>query len=293
MEVPKGNPLIENVPMGYEDIDIMHRNLQSGNFTGYIKLDGQGVEGYIFMLHGGMIYSLEYINGTYEATLEWRLKNRAKSQQLNVSTYILSPSLVTIMAQLFAYDQINLNKKKLSTNLRDLEQDGQCGIMEVIKQNTTYHILLDEGKSVTDNILANYGSIVCGSNQINNLTEESSRGVKMKFFGQRQGEIDIKKKMVERELSKIKHLIVIIEKGIFISDAIKVDNTVMEEWLAIEEPGKKINDVEVENDKGNLTLCKVQAKRNIGVNKILVPSKIIKKLDTVENATLIVTPKAS
>ncbi len=293
MEIPSGNTLIEDIPMNYSDLDIMHKNLQEGSFTGYIKLKGSSGIGYIFMLHGGMIYTLEYLNNAYEATLEWRLKNRAKIEPLQVSTYVLSPSLVTILSQVFAYEPYSLSKKKISTCLKELEQDAQCGIMVITKNEEHYHVLLDDGKPVTDNILDSYGSIICSGNTINELAEESARGIKIKFFGQRQGEIEVRKKQIERELSKIKLLTVMVEKGLFLSDALKVDNLLLDEWYQLEDPGKKINDIIVENDRGNLTICKLQTKRNLGTGKILVPSKLLKKLETNENFTLIVKPKAS
>ncbi|HPZ10008.1 MAG TPA: hypothetical protein PL110_18095 [Candidatus Eremiobacteraeota bacterium] len=294
MEVPSGNPLIENVELTYNDIEIMHRNLQEGSFTGYIKLSGSNGDGFIFMLHGGMIYALEYVNEVYQATPEWRLKNRAKNELLKTSTYILSPSLVSILSQIFAYDSISLTKKKLTTVLKELEQDGYCGIIQVIKSDISYYILLDQGKPITDSILENYGNIICGNRSLDALINEESKGkVKLKFLGQRQGEIDLKKKQVERDLSKIKNLIVIVEKGIFIGDALKVDNILMDDWYQLEEPGKKINDIIIENDKGNLIACKVQAKKNIGANKIYVPGRLLKKLETNENESLIVIPKAT
>ena len=295
MEIPKGNTLIEDIPMNYTDLEIMHRNLQEGSFTGYIQLRGSSGIGYIFMLHGGMIYALENVNNSYEATLELRLKNRAQIETLHVSTYVLSPSLVTILSQVFAYEPYSLSKKKISTCLKELEQDAQCGIMVITKNDENYYILLDDGKPVTDSILDSYGSIVCGSNTINQLTEESSRGIKVKFFGQRQGEIEVKKKQVERELSKIKILTVSVEKGLglLLSDALKVDNILLDEWYQLEDPGKKINDIIVENERGNLTICKLQTKRNIGTGKVQVPSKLLKKLETGENQTLIIRPKAS
>lgn len=294
MEVPAGNPLIENVEMKYEDIDIMHRNLQEGSFTGFIKLSGNTGDGYIFMLHGGMVYALEYVNDTYNATPEWRLKSRAKNENLKVSTYVLSPSLVTIMSQFFAYEPVSLTKKKLSTVLKELEQDSYCGLIQITRSDMASYILLDQGRPITDNVLENYGSIICGSRSIENLMEEESKEkVKIKFWGQRQGEIDLKKKQIERELSKIKLLYVVVEKGIFIGDALKVDNLLMDEWYQLEEPGKKINDIIIENDRGNLVACKVQTKKNIGANKIHVPSKLLKKLETNENESLIVIPKAT
>ena len=82
MDIPKGNPLIEDIPMNFKDIDIMHRNLQEASFTGYIKLSGSVGDGYIFMLHGGMIYTLEAVDNSFEPTLELRLKNRAKCEPL-------------------------------------------------------------------------------------------------------------------------------------------------------------------------------------------------------------------
>ena len=112
-------------------------------------------------------------------------------------------------------------------------------------------------------------------------------------MGQRQGEIEVKKKQVERELRKIKDLSVVIETGFFISDALKVDQSLLDEWYQLEEPGRKINDIFVENSKGNMIVCKLQTKRNIGISKVMVPSKLLKKLDTEENQILIIWPKAS
>ena len=104
-----------------------------------------------------------------------------------VSTYVLSPSLVTILSQVFAYKPYSLSKKKISTSLKELEQDAQCGIMVITKSNNSFHILLDDGSPVTDNILDNYGSIICGVNRISELAKESSRGIKIKFFGAASG----------------------------------------------------------------------------------------------------------
>jgi len=297
MDIPQGNTLIEDIQMGYDDLDIMHNNLQNSRFTGYIKLSGSRGDGYLFLQHGNMLYSVEFINDTYEATPEWRLKYRSKAEALRVSTYVLSPSIVNVLSQIFSYDHIPFQKKKVSTVLKDIEQECFIGILEIVRATGQQdYILFDQGQPVIDEILESYGNIICSTNGINMLVEESSRDKsKIKFLGQTQGEIDFKRRLADRELSNLKDLIVVVEKGfIFGGDSLKVDPIVWDEWTQLLDPGKKITEVIVENERGIASICKVgPGKRNMGTGKVIVPSKIAKVIDTAENEILIVKPKAT
>ena len=89
---------------------------------------------------------------------------------------------------------------------------------------------------------------------------------------------------------KTKILAIITEKGLFVNDALKVDNIIIEEWLSPEVPGTKIEKIEVKNEQGHIALGKVQGQKNIGTDKVLVPAKILRILQADENQKLAITP---
>lgn len=64
MYIPKGNVLIEDIALSYDDMREMQANLAADSFTGYLKLDLESFQAYIFYVEGELEQILEVENAT-------------------------------------------------------------------------------------------------------------------------------------------------------------------------------------------------------------------------------------
>ena len=84
MYIPKGNILIEDVSLSYDNMREMQTNLSNDGFTGYVKLDLENSSAYIFYDGGTVAQVLEVDNdtGLVSLQLEQRLLNRIKLNEI-------------------------------------------------------------------------------------------------------------------------------------------------------------------------------------------------------------------
>ena len=292
MILPKGNPLIELITLPFPDINIMLNNLEQQDFTGYVKLDLFKAQGAIFFSHGTMIQSMELDDASVKVHPLARILNKVKKREVPTSSYVLSAQIAGVLASLYTFQSLYLDyevkKKELKKVLSTLEGDSYTGIIEVISSKGTFFLILDRGKLVTDHFAKEYGSIVCGVDTVQRHTERiSNEGAKINVFAEKQSEIEIKKRIMEEEMEKIKQLIVRVEKGFFSSgDVFKIDEYVTRESGI--RAGSTFQ-MELETSEGVIFSVKAAPGKKLG-GYIATPATVLKKLKLREGDLVSVKP---
>lgn len=294
MQVPKGNPLIEDVALSFTDLNIMLSNLEHDQFTGYVKLDLQDSEGLIFYNLGSMTRALEVnpASGSAEVHLLPRLLNRIKGRELETSTYVLSTQIVGVLSGIFAFQPLYLDyevkRRELKKVLNNLESGEYSGIIRMASREGTQYLLMDRGELVTDRFSREYGQILCGTDAVSSLLDYVHKnGATLNVYAEKASEIENRRRNKEDELEKIKQLIARQDAGIFrAGDVVKVDEYIVREWGI--DP-KAVFNVELETTEGDLYEYRCQATRKMGGFAGLAP-QMIKKMGIKEGDLITVRP---
>jgi len=291
MELPKGNPLIEQEKMTFFDLETLYNNLKQEAFTGYIRIDYQHLRGYLFVLQGGFIYAVEELDDIYRITHEDKLFLKARREDIFVSVYILPPPAVTVLSQVFAYNTLPVENKDLKEMLKDFERGSYSGIIQVTKGGISFYLLIEDGLPISDSILDNYGEIICGFKSIEGLIVESrEEGVEVKLLLERGEELELKKEKARKELNKLKILYVVGAKGLIGSEGIRVDNLIMEEWENLGCMSQKGGEVILETFNEISNKFKVAGKKNLGTSYVEMPVKLMKSLGLEEGESVTLKP---
>lgn len=267
MILPKGNVLIEKVILPFADINIMLNNLEQQGFTGYVLLEMYKTYGAVFFSHGEIIRAAEIEDSKARVCKLARVLNKVKNKEVAVSSYVLSPQIVSVIASLFAFEPLYLDyevkKKEFKKVLSILEADNISGILEIMTRDTSTYLLIDHGKIIMDSFAKEYGQILCGMEGVNHFLETIFReGGRINVFAERAEIIESKKKAAQEEIEMEKQLIARPEGGYFKSaETVKVDEYIIREW------GLKTTatlNVELEAPDGHVYNLKCSAGKKLG-----------------------------
>lgn len=299
MILPRGNPLIEKITLPYSDINIMIQNLEAQAFTGYVLLEVFKTEGVIFFSHGESTRALEIEEAeSKESKIKVlknaRLINKVKNKEVPVSSYVLSAQIVSVLANLFAFESLykeyEVKKKEFKKVLGALEADNITGILEVITKQANHVLLIDHGKIVTDSFANEYGQILCGIDVVNDFLDIIFReGARINVFAEKSDEIEFKKRTIQEEIEKERQLIAKTMGGVFkAADTVKVEEHLVKEWGL--KPAGTFQ-VEAETPDGKIYALKCSGGKNLGVNLSIAPA-LMKKMNVKDGDLINVRPIA-
>lgn len=294
MQIPKGNPLIEETPLSFADISTMLTNLEQDAFTGYVRLDLTGSQGLVFFSHGTMLRALELdpAGGNTQVHLLPRLLNRIKGQDVPTSTYVLSTQIAGVLSNAFAFQPLyrdyEVRRKELKKVLNNLEAGEYSGILKMATRDGAQYLLMDRGELVTDRFIREYGQILCGTSAVSRLLDQVHKnGAAINVYAEKFAEIEVRRRHAEEELDKIKQLIARQDSGFFrAGDVVKVDEYIVREWGL--DPKATFN-IEVEAPDGSLYEYKCQSARKMGGYAGLAPA-MIKRMGIKEGDLLTIRP---
>jgi hypothetical protein len=293
--LPKGNPLIEKINLPFTDINTMIQNLESQGYTGYVLLEIFKVEGVIFFSHGEVIRAIEVEEGKTKVLKSARLLNKVKSKEVPVSSYVLSPQIVSVLSTLFTFEPLykdyEVKKKEFKKVLSALEADNITGILEVGTKEANHVLLIDHGKIVTDSFANEYGQILCGLDAVNSFLDIIFReGARINVFAEKADEIEFKKRTIQEELEKERQLIAKTMGGaIFKSaDTVKIEEYLVKEWGL--KPAASFS-VEAETADGKIYTLKCSGAKHLG-NYMSIGGALMKKMNIKDGDMLNVRPIA-
>ncbi|MFP4498146.1 MAG: hypothetical protein ACLFQV_08040 [Vulcanimicrobiota bacterium] len=268
MVLPKGNPLIEDLKLNFPDINVMMNNLEQQSFTGYLKFDlNTGIIIVIFYKHGVITRAVEIKDDAINVQPQSRLLNKLKGEEVNVSTYIVSPRIVDVVESNFAFQPLYLDydvrERELKKVMTTLEESAYTGFIEFDSKEEKLYILIDRGEILTDFFASRFGDIVAGTGAVSDfLNQVSSEGAVINVYAEKQDEIEAKKHQKDEELEKIKQLLVKEEKGFFkAGDIFWIDEYILQEWGL---RNVKTFNLELEAPDGSLYIVKSQPSKRLG-----------------------------
>lgn len=280
MVIPRGNVLFEKESLAFPDINVLLSNLEQQGFTGYIRLDLSGPEGYLFYSHGQFLRAMEIDQSQARVQAQGRLLNKVKTREVSTSVYILAAPLVNVLSLTFAFQPLYLNvevKKKEMKKIRDaMETEEHTGIMELHRRDGIHYLLVDRGKLVFNNFARFYGQVMCGLEEVSKFLDVINKeGAQVNVFAEKAAEIENKRREIEEELERIKPLIAKTAGGFFQKDdVVSVDDYVVREWgIRAGSPFQ----VEMETPEGTLVAAKCSAAKKLG-GYVAMSAKLMKKL---------------
>lgn len=294
MILPRGNPLIEDIKLGYTDINIMMNNLEQEGFSGYILFDYSGGKTIFFFLHGGIINTLEVkdeAGEVYDAQLAAKFFNRIRKIEANVSVYILTPNMASVLSNVYLFNPLYKNhetgKKELMLILNEIEENSYTGFLSALGQDGLTYVVFDKGKLVIDNFAEKAGQIICSSEKIHSFFDYiTGENGKIFFYAQAQKIIDSRKKEIQKKLNRIKQLIIKGEvRFIGKSDLVKIDEYIVREW-GIKSASFTI---EVESTDGKTYKLEASAGKKLG-GYAAFSNSLIKKLNFKEGDLVNISP---
>lgn len=261
--------MLEDVPLTFDDISIMLTNLEADAFTGYVRMDLGGSDGYIYYSHGSMVRAIEIIRGGEMKVRPLpRLLNMVKQAgSAPTSSYVMSGKIVNVLSSSFAFKPLYMDyqvkRKELKKVLTNLEHDEFSGVLQFEGPDGRVSVLLDRGEPVHDQFAHHYGQVLCGRDAINGLFDYvHQNGSTIQVYAEKANEIDAKRRAVEEELEKIRQLIIKQESGMFrAQDVVRVAEEIVREWgLDV----KATFNVLIETPSGEIHKFKCQGAKKLG-----------------------------
>ncbi len=295
MNLPRGNALLKETPLLLEDLKLKLANLQHHGFNGYVKAD-TGDTAYCAFLKEGIVKSVIEISGrNFSLISELLLYHRLRKASLNLSSFVLSPDLVDVLSNWFAFQEKYANyqvrKKEFRKLLSSLDSDKLTGVVEIQgnEKKDSVYFLLSQGHIVTDNFLDAYGQIITGPEKVSDIIEKlSSEGGIINSYGEKFELIDRKGKQMVEELSRYRELTATIESTALRlggGNVVRVDETVLREWSRY----GTVQKVEIIVGQSAPVSYKVTGKKGLG-NRISFVSSIQKKLGVNKDELVLVRP---
>lgn len=293
MLIPRGNVLFEKQSLPYSDINVLYGNLEQQGFTGFVKLDNDGAEDYLFFSHGQFLRALEQDDAHMRVMTRPRILNKIKGD-VPTSVYILDSSMVNVLSLSFAFQPLYRNvevRKKEFKKIRDqLESDEQTGILQMNSRGdgASYHLLVDRGRLVFSNFAPAYGQIMCGLEDVSRFIEHIGKsGAQLNVFAEKAPEIESKRRDIEERLERVKVLLAKTQTGFFVKDdLVSVDEYIVREW-GIRPSGAF--PLELELPDGTIVNVKCQASKKLG-GYVAIPAKLMKKIGLRDSDALSVQP---
>lgn len=292
MQIPRGNVFFENQSLPYDDINTLYGNLEQQGFTGFVKIDNSPVEDYLFFSHGQFIRALEREDQQYKVLTRARVLNKIKSD-VPTSVYVLDSSMSNVLSYSFSFQQLYRNvevRKKEFKKIRDqLETDEHTGILTLNgRDHGSYVLLCDRGRIVYNNLVAHFGQIMCGVDEVNRFLESISKaGAQLNVYAEKAVEIEAKKREAEERLERVKALLAKTQTGLFVKeDVVSVDEALVREWGV--RAGSSFG-VELELADGTLVTVKCQTAKKLGAY-VAIPAKLMKRIGLRDGDPLSVQP---
>lgn len=291
MKIPKGNSFLKETKLDFDDITIMLENLKANSFNGYIKFDSPSFISMLFCKEGMTSCIAEGIGDSYKMLHEPMLQYKLRYAKPVVSSYILSPEMIDVLAGIYAYQEVYLNyqirKKEFRKFFDTLQQNKYTGILEVKQLSEPLFLLLNKGTVVTDQFLEKYGEAVCGTESISQLFDAiTTSGGIINTYAEKADEIERKRRACQEDLAKVKELIISVESSLLKGGNVaKVDEVVFREWQRFGE----VTQVEIQTASGIIEYVKIAAAKNKGM-KIFVPPAMLKKFKINKDETVLVKP---
>ena len=231
--------MIEDVPLFAEDVDIMIQNLMADAFTGYIKVNLDDSEGFLFYVEGQAIRALQQMKqGETKVHRPERIQGMVQRLgQVPTSSFILSPRLCSVLSTSFTfkplYKDYQVKRKELKKVLTNLEHDEFSGVLQFDTQDGRVSVILERGEPIHDQFAHHYGQILCGREAITGLFEYvHANGSTIQVYAEKANEIESKRRRTDEELNKLKQVFVKSPGGLFgvAKDAVRVDEEYVREW---------------------------------------------------------------
>ncbi|MBQ7568845.1 hypothetical protein IJT17_08580 [bacterium] len=294
MFIPKGNILIDEVSLPFEELEPMLNNLQNDGFTGYVLIKTTDSSSYIFMNGGQMDKAIDVDAASDAINVYYvqRLLNRVQNKQLLVSTYVLSSRMVSVLSMFFAFQQqyaeYEVRRRDFAKVLEGLESSQSSGFIKVATKSSAYFLLLSGGEVLSDRFSRQYGEIVCGVDEVKARFDEIERnGATISVYAEKDEEIENRRIQKDDELEKIKELMIRAEtRFLGGGDVVKVDDYVVRGWGI---DAKASFNVEVENQNGDVYEYKCQAAKRMG-GYAGVTKAMMERMGVSENEMVFVKP---
>lgn len=292
IKIPKGNVLLKETPLPYDDVAVMLENLHHHGFNGYVKVQKDGSQFLLFLREGILSTVIQITGEDASLSQEALLRHRIRQGESVVSSFIFSPEMVNVLASSFAFHEVyvhyQIRKREFRKVLGSLDNEKQTAVLELQTEEEPFYLLLNQGRLVTDNFLDQYGQVVAGHDAVNALIEMiETKGSVLNACGERAEEIERKRRLAEEDLGRMKEVGVVVEPGGILKGGavVKVDEAVVREWQRY----RNVDRIEILLPSGRAEQSKIVAKRNIGA-KLLVTPAMAKKLSIEKDDTVIIRP---
>lgn len=291
MLIPRGNALFEKQNLPYSDINVLYGNLEQQGFTGFIQLENGTVD-YLFFSHGQFLRALECEDQHYRVLTRARVLNKIKGE-VPTSVYVLDSAMANVLSLSFAFQPLYRNvevRKKEFKKIRDqLEGDEQTGILYLnSREHGRHYLLADRGRLVYNNLVAFFGQIMCGVDEVNRFLDTIAKaGAQLNVYAEKAPEIDNKRRETEERLERVKVLLAKTQTGLFVKeDVVSVDEYIAREWGL--RPGSAFG-VELELADGTIVTVKCQSAKKLG-GYVNIPAKLMKRVGLRDSDALSVQP---
>lgn len=254
MILPKGNSLIEKASLTGADINVMLNNLEQDGFCGRVQIQTSDYEGDIFFLHGSAVNSIEIAGKSASISSASRILSKLKGAQAEVSNYVFSPQILSVISSAFAFNLIYENyyvkKNELMNIIKEIEQDNLTGFLEAPLKEGTFYLAFEEGKIVIDNFIGGFGQVICGVEETKKFLDYLSReGANIYLYGEKADIVEMRRVQAKKELDKVKQLFVKAEGRFLKSQGeVRIDENIYKLWQA--SPGPI--DIEIETQTGKV-----------------------------------------
>lgn len=287
----------EGVFLTGSDLRTMVDNLCADGFSGYVKFElSPGKHAYVFVSNGDQVRAFEMIEarGEVKVAKPDRLINMAgNGGRVAAFSYILSSRLTSVLGYSFAYKSLyrdyQVRKKELKKVLDNLEHDSHSGFVQFDLPEGRAIVVLDKGEPVHDQLISQYGEILCGREVITNLFGHvHSQGATVHVYAEKSHELEARGRRADEELEKMVNLTVKPIGGFLASkDTVKLDLDYARSWGY---NGKSTFQLAIEDQDGRLLgVYKAQ-----GASKkqmyLEIPQKIITELGLLDSQEVTVYP---
>lgn len=280
------------------DLRTMVDNLCADGFSGYVKFDlSPGKQAYVFVANGDQIRAFELSEGRGDVKVAKpdRLINTAGAGggRVAAASYVLSNRLSKVLSFSFAYKSLyrdyQVRKKELKKVLDNLEHDSHSGFIQFDLPDGRAVVVLDKGEPVHDQLISQYGEVLCGRDVITSLFGHvHSNGATVHVFAEKSHELDGRGRKADEELEKMINLTVKPVGGFLASkDTVKLDLEYARSWGY---NGKNTFQLAIEDQEGRLLgVYKAQgaSKRQMFLE---IPQKIITELGLSDSQEVTVYP---
>lgn len=293
MILPLGNPLFEHISLNLNDVQTLMDNLTKNKFSGYIAIEENRkiIAGFFFS--SGEIKSAFELNnsGDYQLAKNSTLLSLVSSKVYEISSYVLSPKLVDILSYLYLFVQQgspqDVKSKDFEKFLSSMEANSISGFLIISALGKTKEIVLSQGRIVYDSFAAEYGNILCRSEEIDQFVADFPRsGAQITVYGEQSYDLENKDIIAKRTLEFEKELIIKTARGLLGgNEMVKIDESYFKEWSV--KPSAVIH-VELTIPTGS-AVAKCTSARNLSGN-ISIPAAILRKYNLTEGALIKIKP---